>query len=446
MSLLINNGYVVTMDPQRSVLDGGWVLVGDDGKIDAVGSSGTVPAHHGPAIDATGMIVVPGLVDAWQEHGGALLPAGTSGNIAARLAMANAMRRGCTATDHASAATLLCGTLLRGGVTCVAHELPGITDREVYESIIRSFESSGIRHVQVMPLPTGTGLADPARIADEAVRRVLPTTSQTMQLALGVATSAVATLRGHARETATLDAYALALRHGLRLHSRTSAADAEHADDLRASIMSLGRSDVLHLMELGVLDSHWTLLGGAWLTPTERALMQESGCSAVCAPLAEAMRGFGTGEWAQLRRMGVPCALGSGPLAQHSVLDMVEQMKACVLVQNATSLDPTAMSAEAVLEMATIDAARALGMQSMIGSLEPGKRGDIAVFDLGGVETLAGQKPISLFVTCAGARDAAWVIVNGRVVVRPQAAQPDDAAGGASAPDLAARLALALEA
>jgi 5-methylthioadenosine/S-adenosylhomocysteine deaminase len=446
MSLLINSGYVVTMDPQRSVLDGGWVLVGDDGKIDAVGPSGTVPAHDGPTIDATRMIVVPGLIDAWQEHGGAFLPPGTSCNIAARSAMAAAMRRGWSATDHSRAATLLCGTLLRGGVTCVAHELPGIADWGICESIIHAFESSGIRHVQVMPLPIDIGMNDSTRMADEAVRRVLPTASQKMQLALGVTTSAVATLQGHAREMATLDAYALALRHGLRLHSRTSVADAEHADDLRASIRSLGRSDVLHLMELGVLDSHWTLLGGAWLTSTDRTLMQESGCAAVCAPLAEAMRGFGTGEWAQLRRMGVPCALGSGPLAQHNVMDMVEQMKACLLVQNATSLDPTAMSAEAVLEMATIDAARALGMQSRIGSLEPGKRGDIALFDLGGVETVAGQKPTSLLVTCAGARDAAWVIVNGRVVVQPQTAQSTDAAGDASAPDLAARLALALKA
>jgi len=99
-------------------------------------------------------------------------------------------------------------------------------------------------------------------------------------------------------------------------------------------------------------------------------------------------------------------------------VDMVEQMKVCTLMQHVRHLDPTRMPVETSLEMATINAATALGLEQEIGSLEPGKRADIAIFDL--IKPYVGvmHRPLSSFVTAGKGSDVRVVLVDGRVVYR----------------------------
>ena len=129
------------------------------------------------------------------------------------------------------------------------------------------------------------------------------------------------------------------------------------------------------------------------------------------------MRGGGIGPWVRLINAGVNCALGTdGPMVDYSV-DIVEQMKACTFVQNTNHLDPTVMPIERSLEMATINAARALAMEDEIGSLEPGKRADIAVFDLRAPHMQVIHNPIANFVCCARGADAHTVLIDGQAVL-----------------------------
>ncbi len=104
-------------------------------------------------------------------------------------------------------------------------------------------------------------------------------------------------------------------------------------------------------------------------------------------------------------------------MVDYSV-DMVEQMKACTLMQHVRHLDPTRMPAECTIEMATINAAKALGLDGEIGSLEPGKRADIAVFDLTKPYVGVLHRPISAFLYTGKGSDARAVLVNGEVVYR----------------------------
>ena len=111
-------------------------------------------------------------------------------------------------------------------------------------------------------------------------------------------------------------------------------------------------------------------------------------------------------------------ALGSdGPMVDYSV-DMVEQMKACSMLQNVKHLDPTVMGPETCLEMATIRAAKAVGMEDEIGSLEAGKLADIAVFDLRTPHATVAHNPISSLVYSAKGTDVHAVLVNGRIVIQ----------------------------
>jgi 5-methylthioadenosine/S-adenosylhomocysteine deaminase len=146
--------------------------------------------------------------------------------------------------------------------------------------------------------------------------------------------------------------------------------------------------------------------------------MARVGASFVHTPSSESMRGGGISPFAVAQRAGVNCALGTdGPMVDYSV-DMVEQMKVCILMQHVRHLDPTRMPVERTLEMATINAAKALGLDTELGSLEPGKRADIAVFDLSRPYVGVLHRPLTSFITAGKGSDARAVLVDGKVVYR----------------------------
>jgi 5-methylthioadenosine/S-adenosylhomocysteine deaminase len=137
----------------------------------------------------------------------------------------------------------------------------------------------------------------------------------------------------------------------------------------------------------------------------------------VYTPTSEAVRGGGIGPAAPMIQAGVNVALGSdGPMVEYSV-DMVEQMKACSFLHNVKHLDPTIMPPERCLEMATINASRALGFESELGSLEPGKLADIAIFGLRTAHAAVAHNPISSLVYSAKGTDVHTLLVDGQVVI-----------------------------
>jgi 5-methylthioadenosine/S-adenosylhomocysteine deaminase len=427
MALLIRHGHVVTMNDARVVFDGGFVAVGDDGRIRAVGPADAAPplAPGTAEVDARGMIVVPGLVDAHHLHWHHLL-AGTTPAERAGIAAAP-----WPAEALAVSARIAAHALLSGGVTCALNRLPAAADEAGAAATIEALAGTGLRLVQSVTFVTGNAgtlaagapvtVTERLRAAEATAARLRAPLERwhgahegRVRMALEVHTSAVATAGGVATEEATTVAHRLARELDLRLFTCADDADGPAFD---AALRRTGRTGPMHLMELGALDERWLLATGPHLNGTDIALMRESGCAAVYTPLAEAGHARGVSAAVELRRAGIPLALGSGAHAGHGMVDMVEQMKAAMLVQNTVRLDATSMSSEAVLEMATRDGARALGLLHEIGSLEAGKRADIAVFDLRGVQMQVAHKPISTLVTCAGGPDAAWVLVGGRVVV-----------------------------
>ena len=215
--------------------------------------------------------------------------------------------------------------------------------------------------------------------------------------------------------TERLIEFAQLLAQELNLRVSTISSGGIGYDQYPEDVRRAGRSHVMHLMQLGVLDHRWLLVQPALIDDTDIALMREAGCHAIYTPVHDAMRGISPGRWANLSHE-VNCALGTGGAMFDAGEDMVEQIKACMMVQNSARLDAAAMSAEAGLEMATINAARALGLDHIIGSLEIGKRGDIAVFDLRHPHSQVSHKPISTFATTGRGADAHAVFVDGNLL------------------------------
>jgi 5-methylthioadenosine/S-adenosylhomocysteine deaminase len=166
-----------------------------------------------------------------------------------------------------------------------------------------------------------------------------------------------------------------------------------------------------------VLDHRWILKHGIHFSDVDNETVRQRGAHVIYTPTSEAIRGGGFGPITKLHRAGVNCALGSdGPMVDYSV-DMVEQMKATIFLQSLKHREALALSASTVLEMATINAAMALGLEQDIGSLEPGKKADIAVFDVSRQAATTADLLVALVCGGRGA-DADTVFVNGRAVLR----------------------------
>jgi 5-methylthioadenosine/S-adenosylhomocysteine deaminase len=210
--------------------------------------------------------------------------------------------------------------------------------------------------------------------------------------------------------------YELARRLGVRITNHVAGGTFSIEKGFLKYLRETGRTDVRYLMQLGLLDPQWILIHGIHVTELDIEHMARVGCSFVYTPTSESMRGGGIGPFANAHRAGINVALGTdGPMVDYSV-DMVEQMKACSMMQHVRHLDPTRMPAETTIEMATINAAKALGLEAEIGSLEPGKRADIAVFDVRKPYVGVQHRPISSFLYAGKGSDAHTVLVDGEIV------------------------------
>ena len=160
------------------------------------------------------------------------------------------------------------------------------------------------------------------------------------------------------------------------------------------------------------------LIHGIHCTELDIEQMARVGANFVYTPTSESIRGGGISPFANAYRAGVNVALGTdGPMVDYSV-DMVEQMKACTTMQHVRHLDPTRMPVERTLEMATINAAKALGLDTEIGSLEAGKRADIAIFNLKKPYVGVLHRPFSSFVYAGKGSDVSAVLADGKVVYK----------------------------
>jgi 5-methylthioadenosine/S-adenosylhomocysteine deaminase len=428
MSLLIKNGYVVTMNGRREVFPGGFVAV-EGRDIAAVGAAGGEPKRaFDEVVDASGMIVVPGLINLHQHHwynlfkglGGGLLLEDWFGRVQ------QPCGRRLTADDLRASAYLSALEMVRTGTTtCLNHSVTTTMDAEV-AATIEPMAEIGFRQVFAKDFRCRTpgnprhphDAAAEARYVGGLIDKWHGAKGGLVRLALAVETNAHWIAAGMSSEELIAAGWRLARDRDLRITNHAAGGTLSLETGYLKHVRETGRTDVGHLAHMGVLDERWLLIHVINLNDADVELMRRARCHAVYTPTSESMRGGGVGPWVGLYRAGINVALGTdGPMVDTSV-DMVEQMKAALVIQNVKHLDPTVFSPERVLEMATINAARALGMADEIGSLESGKRADLVAFDMRGPHLQVAHNPIANFVCCARGADAHTVVIDGRIVLR----------------------------
>ncbi len=194
----------------------------------------------------------------------------------------------------------------------------------------------------------------------------------------------------------------------------------ETRDELRqVAEKQRGMLPGLYLDSIGFLGHDVVAAHGVWLTPEEIRVFAQKRVGVAHCPESNMMLASGIAPVVDIRRAGVNVGLGTdGPAGSNNNLDMVEEMASAARLQKVSKMDPKALSARDVLEMATIGGARVLGMEEKIGTLEPGKRADIAIVDLQQPKSQPVYSVESAIVYAASGSAVITTICDGRILMR----------------------------
>ncbi|SFZ81548.1 5-methylthioadenosine/S-adenosylhomocysteine deaminase [Devosia enhydra] len=424
MRHLITNACVLTVNASDEVFSPGYVLIEGE-RIAAVGPMSACP--HGAfdlTTDAEGGFIAPGLINL-HEHDYMHMMKGIAEGLLLEpwsRQVSSRSREAMEGADFVAAMRIGALEMLRTGTTtALLHPARASLELDV-DGPLPPNSDLGLRQVHGIAYQIRTPvLADhpfgPAEAAENLAllaERFSRGPGQMNLAATMIECNAHHTAAGRSSDELVISGHKAASDLGLRIASHVSGGTLSMAMGFLKYKRVTGRSDVEYLDRLGVLDDSWLLIHGIHFTDQDIAIVRDRGASVVYTPTSEAIRAGGIGPWVQMLGEGIVCALGTdGPAVDYS-MDMVEQMKAVVLFQNLRHRSPTALSPREALRMGTINGARALGIESWLGSIEPGKRADLVLYRRERSSQRLATDPIAAFVMASNGTDARLVLVNGR--------------------------------
>jgi 5-methylthioadenosine/S-adenosylhomocysteine deaminase len=179
-----------------------------------------------------------------------------------------------------------------------------------------------------------------------------------------------------------------------------------------------GKKPVHHLRDLEVLDEGTIAAHCIWLDEDELDILAALGVKVAHDPESNMKLGTGVAPVPAMLSRGIDVGLGTDGCASNNNLDLFGEMGMCAKLHKVFSEDPTVLPAEKVVEMATIRGARVLGMADSIGSIVPGKWADIILVDMKKPHLTPLYNPFSLIVYAASGADVSTSIIGGRIVMR----------------------------
>ncbi len=191
----------------------------------------------------------------------------------------------------------------------------------------------------------------------------------------------------------------------------------ETANELQPSIDEYGVRPIERLDRLGILNDRLMAVHMTQLTDEEIELIQSRGVQVMHCPVSNLKLASGYCPVEKLRRAGVNVALGTDGAASNNDLDMFGEMKTAALIGKTVANDATAVSAAYTIEMATINGARALGLEHEIGSVEVGKQADLIAIDMDYIETRPVYDLISHLVYATSRFQVSHTWVAGRALM-----------------------------
>ncbi len=410
-SILIKGGIIVTMDQQGSIVRGD-VLI-RDGCIAEIGEE--INARGAEVIEAGGCAVLPGFVQT-HIHLCQTLFRGAADD----LALIDWLKKRVWPMEAAhspasirASARLGIAELIKGGTTCA------LTMETVHytEEVLRIVEESGFRAtVGKCMMDKGDDL--PVELREET-RDSINRSSNLIESWHGKGNGrvrccfaprfAVSCTRELLGEVARL-----ARELSVMVHTHAS----ENRNECEMVERETGMRNVAYLDSVGISGQHVVLAHCVHLDDEEMGILVRTKTNAAHCPSSNLKLGSGIAPVTEMLSRGVSVSLGADGAACNNRLDMFTEMRTAALLQKALH-GPEALPAARALRMATIDGARALGLDGEIGSLEPGKRADVIVVNLETVHSSpTDSKVTSALVYSSGPSDISAAIIDGEVVMR----------------------------
>ncbi len=416
-SLRIENArYIITMDDDRRIIRDGAVVI-EGSRIVQVGKSADladVAAER--VIDADGMVLAPGLVNGHMHVSYAHATRGIFPDSLGSDYLPNVFRLQGEMTAEEEYLTSLLGIteLLKYGTTTFID--PGST--KFLDAGLRAYEQSGCRiivgaHVTDQPNPVNLPVYD----TDEAVA-IVERTIRDYDGALEGRVRAWAMPFGPNFATPRLlqESKCLADDSGvsLTLHFNNSRAYVE------SCLRDHGMRPTQYLESLGVLGENVVMSHCLGLDQSEVDTLARTGTKVVAVPTAAVKSGFGMTSEGLLPEMldaGITVGIGTDAGNNSNLIETNRAMYLIAVLYKDARRSTTAITAETALELATISGAQTLGLGDEIGSIEPGKKADLALYDTRRAEWATLFNPVNSLVYNADGRSVHTVLVDGRVVV-----------------------------
>ncbi|MDQ2950112.1 MAG: amidohydrolase, partial [Acidobacteriota bacterium] len=402
--------YVVTMDPQRRLIENGAVAVRAD-RIVAVGAAADLKKQYQPRqrLDRPDALIMPGLINTHTHAPMSLLR-----GIADDLNLQDWLTKYIFPAEakNVDRDFVMWGTRL----ACLEMMLSGTTtyvDMYYFEDkIAEATKAAGLRGVLGetiigFPDPDSKTPSDALKYTEDFIKRYKSDP---------LIVPAVAPHALYTNSDETLKACrALANRYDVPLVIHLSETRREN-DEAQAK-RHMSPTQILD--SLGVFNGRTIAAHGKWLNDADMAILKKRNTGIAHCPSSNMKLASGIAPVIKLQSLGVPVGLGTdGPAGSNNDFDMLEEMNLAADLQKVATMNPQALPALKAIEMATIDGARVAGLEKQIGSLEPGKRADLITIRLDRPHAVPMYNVYSQIVYALKGSDVQDVVVNGRPIVR----------------------------
>ena len=410
VDLMVSGGIVVTMDSTRAIYPDGSVAVRGD-SIVAVGPRAEIEGryHSAQVIDARGHLVLPGFING-HTHVPMTLFRGLHDDVTLNDWLYKyifpAEAKNVNEEFVRWGTRLAAAEQIRAGVTTFA-------DMYYFEdAIAEETQAAGMRAV------LGETFIDFPAPDNKSEAEMLAYTEKFLKRWQGdpLIHAAPAPHSIYTCSKKTLqDAAALARKYHAPILIHVAEMKKEWEDSEKAN----GMSPVAYLEKIGVLGPDIVAAHCIFVDEADRKLLAQRGAGCVHNPSSNMMIASGVSPVPELRAAGVAVGLGTdGPAGSNNDLDLMEEIDLAAKLAKVSKMDPLALNAQSVVEMATIDGARALHMEKEIGSLEAGKKADIILISLNEPNAVPMYDIYAQIAYSLKGNDVRTVIIGGKFVMQ----------------------------
>jgi 5-methylthioadenosine/S-adenosylhomocysteine deaminase len=406
---LIHARWIIPIEPAATVLEHHALAIHDGRILEILDSSLANKKYTATSVtQLDGHALLPGLIN---THGHAAMT--LMRGLADDLPMMTWLHEHVWPTEQKwvsaefvhDGSLLACAEMLRGGITC-------FNDMYFFpEETVRAVEQAGMRATVgliVVDFPSAW-----AQDADDYLNKGIELHDQLHNNTL--ITTAFAPHAPYSVSDAPLQRIAmLAEELDIPIHMHVH----ETADEVQQAVSKHGRRPLQRLDELGLLSPRLLAVHMTQLDNNEIQRCAETGVHVIHCPESNLKLASGFCPVHELYQAGINVALGTDGAASNNDLNMFSEMRTAALLAKGVAIDATAVPAEHALRMATINAARSLGLDEDIGSLLPGKAADFIAVHLDEIETAPVYNPVSQLVYATGRDKVTDVWVAGKHLLK----------------------------